>query len=607
MKLERILILSMLFFASAKDASAEVFVYDEHDGRSGGTVGWAEDWPFFSRIDGELAQTAGYPRRRFNAPLGRENSTLWVAVTSRMSAPIPTYSYHVPMGTTAWTNAYQHPGLHFSGGVNHGFVDNNNTVSTGVAATTKQTWLARYELGPELPGGRFDMFVSVWTGSTIDLAAPPRYTVLLQATTLDSFYAGQDINGYTHFVDRESVASSPEEALGLRRDLAITAHQDDDLLFMNPDISKSIRSGTPVRTIYITDGEANRNEDHPNGDPLYREQRELGVMTAYAQMAGVGNIWSCGALAVAGKDVKLCTLNDQVSLIFIRLPATVGPGSFPVDQSSDIDNDLERLWMVPGFTMTDNYLGATYTRGDLINVLGVLYNSFAPTDVFTLEATSTHGWDHEEHFYAALFAHAARYAYTAPHNFRYYRGYNTMYEAENVTGQEFDEKWATFGWYIACDYYICDTEDCGEAIGCELSATSYYAEWSRAQYEVRALPPGTYRFAGQSNLSRCLSVSLTGGVVTLSCQQSSAQTWTLTENHQLRAGGQCLELAPNGVDLRMRPCSSSPAQQFTVFEDGILLTGSGACTQVVGSNNVNATAPDCTGSPSQRWNAIPAS
>src|SRR5262249_1078319 len=37
-------------------------------------------------------------------------------------------------------------------------------------------------------------------------------------------------------------------------DMYVVAHQDDDLLFMNPDIQNSIRNGNQVVTVYTTNG-----------------------------------------------------------------------------------------------------------------------------------------------------------------------------------------------------------------------------------------------------------------------------------------------------------------------------------------------------------------
>ena len=37
--------------------------------------------------------------------------------------------------------------------------------------------------------------------------------------------------------------------------LAIVAHEDDDLLFITPGVLRAIRSGSAVRTVYLTAGD----------------------------------------------------------------------------------------------------------------------------------------------------------------------------------------------------------------------------------------------------------------------------------------------------------------------------------------------------------------
>src|SRR6185312_9835461 len=83
--------------------------------------------------------------------------------------------------------------------------------------------------------------------------------------------------------------------------LQIVAHSDDDLLFMNPDLSNTIRAGRPTTTVYLTAGEARYakgSEHQPALDRaicraasgLSREQyvacRQDGVREAYSMMAG---------------------------------------------------------------------------------------------------------------------------------------------------------------------------------------------------------------------------------------------------------------------------------------------------------------------------------
>src|SRR5689334_1581746 len=63
-------------------------------------------------------------------------------------------------------------------------------------------------------------------------------------------------------------------------DLYVCAHEDDTLLFMNPDMQASIRAGNPVETVFLTAGDAGLGVD-------YQLEREAGARAAYALLAGV--------------------------------------------------------------------------------------------------------------------------------------------------------------------------------------------------------------------------------------------------------------------------------------------------------------------------------
>ena len=70
--------------------------------------------------------------------------------------------------------------------------------------------------------------------------------------------------------------------------MQVVAHEDDDILFMNPDLSASVSAGTGVVTVYVTAGESNGSL---TGDPrtLYAAQREEGARAAYAAMLKQSN------------------------------------------------------------------------------------------------------------------------------------------------------------------------------------------------------------------------------------------------------------------------------------------------------------------------------
>src|ERR1700749_3509165 len=58
--------------------------------------------------------------------------------------------------------------------------------------------------------------------------------------------------------------------------LNIVAHEDDDLLFLSPDLLHAIQGGGKVRTIFVTAGDAGSGTSYWTG-------RQNGMLAAYAQ------------------------------------------------------------------------------------------------------------------------------------------------------------------------------------------------------------------------------------------------------------------------------------------------------------------------------------
>src|SRR5947209_1280724 len=96
-----------------------------------------------------------------------------------------------------------------------------------------------------------------------------------------------------HFVT--AAASTPGTILN------IVAHEDDDLLFLSPDLLHNVQSGGKVRTIYMTAGDA-------GAAASYWQGRENGSRAAYAQMSGVANSWTQTDAGIAGHPMPLFTL-----------------------------------------------------------------------------------------------------------------------------------------------------------------------------------------------------------------------------------------------------------------------------------------------------------
>jgi LmbE family N-acetylglucosaminyl deacetylase len=194
--------------------------------------------------------------------------------------------------------------------------------------------------------------------------------------------------------------------------LYVVAHQDDDLLFMNPDVEDSMRKGQRVQTVFLTAAGST-----PGMPPSAWQARENAVFNVYPAMARVARDWTCTTRTyLTNKVVRVCTLdaNPLVSVLFMRLP----------------DGSVASLWArdagppfytppVARLTSVDN--AATYTRPELIATLSAIIADFRPDRVGIQDATFAYGPDHSDHIASALFALEADHSYTPPHQVRVYR------------------------------------------------------------------------------------------------------------------------------------------------------------------------------------------
>ncbi len=196
--------------------------------------------------------------------------------------------------------------------------------------------------------------------------------------------------------------------------LQVVAHQDDDLLFMNPDLGDDIRSGRPVVTVYLTSGESNAKDV-----PGYIAQRQAGVRAAYAAMAGVADDWRGSALPVdADHSVEQYELSarPEVKLIFVNLPEDHG-GSHALRRLwADRSESVRATTLLPaGAQVPRRY---RYTRYALLDVLLTLMTRFQPTVVRTQDSnpdTAYPHWrpfhDHPDHLMTAKFTDEAAQLY----------------------------------------------------------------------------------------------------------------------------------------------------------------------------------------------------
>lgn len=397
---------------------------------------------------------------------------------------------------------------------------------------------------------------------------------------------------------RPLAAARPGRVCEGQSALYLVSHQDDDLLFMNPDILRDIRAGKRVRTVYLTAGDA-------GADTHYWLEREEGIRAAYAEMAGEENTWSADTELVEGKRLRTQRLRgeSQVSVVFLRLPDGYlhGEGFAATGHSS-----LEKLWKeeLPRLASVDG--NNQYTRAELIAVLNELMTRAEADCIGTLDSGGLYGGDHSDHRHSAKFAFEAHRGYSRPHRFSQYRGYNIRDEPVNLSAETRDEKWEVLSAYARHDTRLCHFG------GTDCLPHSHYAQWVWRQYGVTALHDLGGSLSGPSG--RCLDArddapSPGAPAQVRDCMDGARQRWTLLKSGQLRgASGQCLEV-PEGnrasaTDVRLSECADVPRQKWTLLANGQLQGPAGRCLEVRDGTSAEG-APvqlgDCVDAPRQKW------
>ncbi|MEU3397481.1 PIG-L family deacetylase [Streptomyces filamentosus] len=215
--------------------------------------------------------------------------------------------------------------------------------------------------------------------------------------------------------------------------LQIVAHPDDDLFFMNPDLARDLTAGTPVTSVYVTDGGSFGRNAAPGSPPpapdvpAYVSARQQGLRQAYARMLGAPLFtpWERTALTLPGGRLaeanRLVHEGRRAELIFLDLRMHARNGTSAVN--------LTRLWDSQGVTLPTRPAPESpvrrsfpYTRRDLLDALVFLLGRVRPTLVRTLDpdpdaqahdrdhprGSDQDGYsDHPDHTAAGLFAWAA--------------------------------------------------------------------------------------------------------------------------------------------------------------------------------------------------------
>lgn len=256
--------------------------------------------------------------------------------------------------------------------------------------------------------------------------------------------------------------------------VSIVAHQDDDLLFMNPDLVHSIKASDCIRSIYLTAGDAGSNR-------VYWESRERGSEAAYQTAVGSNEVWVERTVKLADQNyVRIANIrrNTKISLIFFRLPDgnLFGQGfaatHFESLQKLEV-GQISQMHAVDGQSV--------YTSDQLKQALITLMYVYHPAEIRT-QATFNAGkkyTDHSDHLAAGRYAQRAYQQYDdygqIPINF--YIGYPVRERPPNVFGKDFDVSWSMFDAYNNFDSSVCQTLQV-----CNKDLT--YGSYLRRQYVV---------------------------------------------------------------------------------------------------------------------------
>ncbi|MFF4172621.1 PIG-L family deacetylase [Streptomyces sp. NPDC001744] len=266
--------------------------------------------------------------------------------------------------------------------------------------------------------------------------------------------------------------------------LQVVAHPDDDLFFMNPDISHSLRSGSPLTSVYLTAGESDgvnarsrRTKTAPD-KAGYAEARQNGIRAAYAEMATGRRTspWIRTSIPTAGgawAELDTLRAKPQIKLVWLQMrEAGSIRGNRPHSLNGLWHGRITRLESQRS-TGTPVPADFTYSKDQVVAVLTGLLERFRPTFVRmqdpspgTYPKTGAIA-DHQDHLYGARFLQEAlaRYAKKPGHphvGVQNYLGYPTSGLPHTLDAEAAGAKLKTLKTYAWLD----GVRDCGTLAGC---------------------------------------------------------------------------------------------------------------------------------------------
>lgn len=238
--------------------------------------------------------------------------------------------------------------------------------------------------------------------------------------------------------------------------LNIVAHQDDDVLFMNPDTLHSFDAGDCVRTIYLTAGDG-------GSDKNYALDRQRGAEAAYGVMLGSSDSWQEQTVQLrSDEQFQVAQLPSQprASLVFLNLPdGNVNGSGFELYHHESLaklrNGEIRWIHSIDG--------ESRYSGSQLVTTLMAFIKVYNPSEIRTQANDTAPGIDdHSDHITTGKLTGLAAglYRFTEPKaqlSLEFYMGYPIRALSTNVTTDDMQRKTEAFLAYARHDVMICKT------------------------------------------------------------------------------------------------------------------------------------------------------
>lgn len=234
------------------------------------------------------------------------------------------------------------------------------------------------------------------------------------------------------------------------------AHEDDDILFMNPDLIHTIQAGDCVRTVYLTAGDAGSGE-------AYWIDRQRGAEAAYDTMMNLPNqVWVERIIEINTDQFAIVANpkgNKSVSLILLHLPdGNIDGRGFAADGYESLSKlASNKISIIHAIDKS-----SSYTSSQLVDVLTTIMYVYKPTDIRTQSSyRGVKYLDHSDHTAVSSFVTRSYKQYKTVYpdqpipSMSYYIGYPVHTMAPNVSGADLDQKNAAFLAFGKFDRAVC--------------------------------------------------------------------------------------------------------------------------------------------------------